>query len=70
MNDPLTPRERRALTQRTGAQVRTITPERADEVGTVIGHYDDDSVFVQWADGSTERWWTDALRPVERKQSK
>lgn len=54
-------RTRRKITQETGA----IVSENG-EIGKVVGHYDDDSVYVLF-DGKSEpeRVWTDALKLVE-----
>ena len=59
------PRTRRRITQETGA----IVSENG-ETGKVVGHYDDDSVFVLF-DGKSqpERVWTEALTLVETSQS-
>ena len=58
-------KDRRKITQATGARVRM---ELEDEVGTVVGHYDDDIVYVKFA-GVTipERVWVDALALMETK---
>lgn len=52
---------RRKITQETGA----IVSENG-EIGKVVGHYDDDSVYVLF-DGhqEPERVWTEALKLVE-----
>lgn len=55
-------RTRRKITQQTGAIV-----SQNGEIGTVVGHYDDDSVYVLF-EGKTEpeRVWTEALELVEK----
>jgi hypothetical protein len=52
---------RRKITQETGATV-----SENGEIGTVVGHYDDDSVYVLF-EGKVEpeRVWTEALSLVE-----
>jgi len=52
--------EVRAVTQRTGAVV-----SEGGEVGTVTGHYDDDSVYVDFGRGP-ERVYVAALTFVSR----
>ncbi len=78
MNTPRAARRREvyAITQRTGARVVTQGREPGLR-GTVVGHYDDDSVYVQIdGESSSSRWWTDDLelapstpsdRPVNRE---
>lgn len=57
---PMTAEDRRAITQRTGARVRSLT---TGQRGTVEGHHDDDSVYVRMGGAeAVERWWTDDLR--------
>jgi DNA polymerase elongation subunit (family B) len=54
-------RTRRKITQETGAIV-----SEGGETGKVVGHYDDDSVYVLF-DGKTEpeRVWVEALTLIE-----
>ena len=54
-------RQRRTITQNTGAMV-----ELEGEQGKVVGHYNDDIVFVDFGRGP-ERCWTDSLTVVETK---
>jgi hypothetical protein len=57
----MTTRERAKITQTTGARVKA-TGEQSG-LGTVVGHYDDDSVFIDWDYGPTlDRWAVDYLR--------
>lgn len=51
---------RRKITQETGATV-----SESGEIGKVVGHYDDDSVYVLF-EGKSEpvRVWTEALTIV------
>jgi hypothetical protein len=52
---------RRKITQQTGAIV-----SESGEIGEVVGHYDDDSVYVQFEGKShPERVWTEALTLVQ-----
>ena len=52
---------RRKLTQGTGA----IVSENG-EIGKVVGHYDDDSVYVLFeGKDEPERVWTEALKLAE-----
>lgn len=56
-------RTRRKITQEVGATVA-----EGEEIGTVVGHYDDDSVYVQFrGKDEPERVWTEALRLVENE---
>lgn len=53
-------REVYAITQRTGERVVSA---RTGLSGGVVGHYDDDSVYVQIdGEASASRWWVDDLR--------
>lgn len=59
-------RDRRKITQRTGAKVRS-RGEFIAGVGEVIGHYDDDSVYVQWECAPMpygQRWYVADLELV------
>ena len=57
----MTTRERAKITQTTGARVEA-TVEQSGR-GTVVGHYDDDSVFIDWDDGpKLDRWAVTYLR--------
>jgi hypothetical protein len=54
-------RTRRKITQETGATV-----SENGQIGKVVGHYDDDSVYVLFQGKSEpERVWTEALTLVE-----
>lgn len=54
-------RQRRKITQTTGAQVQL-----EDKLGIVTGHYDDDIVFIQLAgEDESHPTYVDALTLVE-----
>ena len=58
---PVDAKTRRKITQETGA----IVSENG-EIGKVVGHYDDDSVYVLFeGKDEPERVWTEALKLAE-----
>ena len=59
MSARLSPRHRRLITQTTGAQVKL-----AGEIGKVVGHYDDDIIYVDFGNG-VEQVYTEDLELIE-----